>query len=93
MLSLFPDGSIQSKIDICSCKSCIKGDFVSCFSEKGKTVPQVTEVSDNDSTTESKFENDYDDGDVESDAEAQNLRSESVECFDQKYHHHIVLLI
>ena len=93
MLSLFPDGSIQSKIDICSCKSCIKGDFVSCFSEKGKTVPQVTEVSDDDSTTESKLENDYDDGDAESDAEAHKLRSESVKCFDQKYHHRIVLLI
>ena len=62
------------------------------FQKKAKLFHK-SEVSDNDSTTESKFENDYDDGDAESDAEAQNLRSESVECFDQKYHHHIVLLI
>ena len=74
-LSFFPDGSIQSKINICSCKSCVEGDLVSCLTEKGKTVQQVTEVSDDDSTTESEFENDYDD---ESDAEAYELRSESV---------------
>ena len=78
MLSFFPDGSIQSKINICSCKSCIEGDFVSCLTEKGKTVQQVTEASDNDSTTESEFENDCDDDNAESDAEAYKLRSESV---------------
>ena len=55
MLSFFPDGSIQSKINICSCKSCIKCGFVSCLTEKGKTVQQVTEPSEDDSTTESEF--------------------------------------
>ena len=74
----FPDGTIQSKINICSCKSCIKGDFVFCLTEKGKTVQQVTEASDGDSTTESEFENYYDDDDTEYDAEAYELRSESV---------------
>ena len=78
MLSFFPDGSIQSKINICSCKSCIEGDFVSCLTEKGKTVQQVTGASDDDSTTESEFENDYDDDNTESDAEVYKLRSESV---------------
>ena len=48
------------------------------MTEKGKTVQQVTEASDDDSTTESEFENDYDDDDAESDAEAYELRSESV---------------
>ena len=74
----FPDGTIQSKINICSCKSCIKGDFVFCLTEKGETVQQVTEASDGDSTTESEFENYYDDDDTEYDAEAYELRSESV---------------
>ena len=37
-----------------------------------------TEASDDDSTKESEFENDYDDDDIESDAEAYELRSESV---------------
>ena len=74
----FPDGTIQSKINICSCKSCIEGDFVFCLTEKGKTVQQVTEASDDDSTTESELEDDYDDGDTESDTEAYKLRSESV---------------
>ena len=73
----FPDGTIQSKINICSCKSCIKGDFVFYLAEKGKTVQQVTEASDGDSTTESEFENYYDD-DTEYDSETYELRSESV---------------
>ena len=77
-LSFFPYGSIQSKINICSCNSCIKDDFVSCLTEKGKTVQQVTEASDDDSTTESELEDDYDDGDTESDTGAYKLRSESV---------------
>ena len=46
----------------------------SCLTEKGKTVQQVTEASDDDSNTESEFENDYDDDD----AEACKLRSESL---------------
>ena len=70
--------SIQSKINICSCKSYIGGDFFSCLTEKGKTVQQVTEACDNDSTTESEFENDYDGDDAESDVEAYEIRSESV---------------
>ena len=70
--------SIQSKINICSCKSCIGGDFVPGLTEKGKTVQQVTEACDNDSTTESEFENDYDDDNAESDAKAYEIRSESV---------------
>ena len=78
MLSFFLDGSIQSNINICFCKSCIEGDFVSCLTEKDKTVQQVTEASDNDSTTESELENNYGDDDAESDAEAYELRSESV---------------
>ena len=48
------------------------------MTEKGKTVQQVTKASDDDSTTESEFENDYDDDNAESDAEAYELRSESV---------------
>ena len=47
------------------------------MTEKGKTVQQVTKASDDDSTTESEFENDYDDDNAESDAEAYELRSES----------------
>ena len=78
MLNFFPYGSIQSKINICSYNSCIKGDFVSCWTEKGKTVQQVTEASDDDSTTESEFEDDYNDDDTESDTEPYKLRSESV---------------
>ena len=48
------------------------------MTEKDKTVQKVTKASDDDSTTESEFENNYDDDNAESDAEAYELRSESV---------------
>ena len=76
MLSFFPDGSIQSKVNICSCNSCIEGEFISCLIEKGKSVQLVTEASDDDDSAESEFENDFDE--EETDTEAYELRSESV---------------
>ena len=45
MLSFLPDGSIQSKINICSCKSCIKCGFVSCLVKLfNKSQRQVTMI-------------------------------------------------
>ena len=45
MLSFLPDGSIQSKINICSCKSCIECGFVSCLVKLfNKSQRQVTMI-------------------------------------------------
>ena len=38
IIHYFPNGSIQSKVNICSCASCIEGEFISCLIEKGKIV-------------------------------------------------------
>ena len=53
MISYFPNGSIQSKVHICSCVSCIEGEFMSCLIEKGKIVQVVDEASDNDDNDDS----------------------------------------
>ena len=79
MISYFPNGSIQSKVNICPCASCIEGEFISCLIEKGKIVQVVDEASDNDDnddSSESEFENDV--SDDESETEAYELRAESV---------------
>ena len=34
MIAFFPDGSIQQKQNICSCKRCLRGLFVHCMFEK-----------------------------------------------------------
>ena len=33
--SIFPDGSIQPKTNLCSCNKCIKGDFIKCLHKSG----------------------------------------------------------
>ena len=75
MRSFFLDGSVQSKINLCSCSNCIEGDFTSCLIEKGKFV-LVTDASDDDSSSED-FDNDFD-VDEESDTEMYELRAETV---------------
>ena len=30
MIPFFPDGSVQTKINICSCEEHLKGEFVKC---------------------------------------------------------------
>ena len=79
MISYFSNGSIQLKVNICSCASCIEGEFISCLIEKGKIVYVVDEGSDNDDngdSSESEFENDV--SDDESEIEAYELRAENV---------------
>ena len=77
MISYFPNGSIQSKVNICSCDSCIEGEFTSCLIEK-EIIQIVDEASDHDDNkfSESEFENDLESGD-ESDTEAYELRAEN----------------
>ena len=79
MISYFPNGSTQSKVNICSCDSCIEGEFTSCLIEKGKIFQIVGEGKDHDDNdaSEGEFDNDLESGD-ESDAEAYELRAESV---------------
>ena len=38
MLAFSPDGYVQTKVNICSCNVCIKGEFTSCSHEVGKKL-------------------------------------------------------
>ena len=69
MISYFPNGFIQSKVNNCSCNSCIEGEFTSCLIEKGKNVQIVDEAS---------YHDDDDSSENESDTAAYELRAESV---------------
>ena len=89
MISYFPNESIQPKVNIFSCASCIEGEFISCLIEKGKITQVVDEASDNndnDNFSKSEFENDV--SDDESETEAYELQAESVNgVFNKKYTH------
>ena len=39
MFAYLPDGCIQVKQNLCSCCSCLNGDFISCSIEKGTLLP------------------------------------------------------
>ena len=71
MISYLPNWSVQSKVNICSCGSCIEGEFISCLIEKGKTVQVVDEASDNNDKNDScgsEFENDVSDDESETES-------------------------
>ena len=36
MMAFHPNGSVQVKVNICSCEACILGDLVNCIDEPGK---------------------------------------------------------
>ena len=38
MISFSPDGCVQTKVNICSCEECLKGDFIKCTYEAGKKI-------------------------------------------------------
>ena len=39
MICYHSDGSIEIKINVCSCENCLIGDFVNCIDEKGTFIP------------------------------------------------------
>ena len=44
MFAYFPDGSIQVEEYLCSCCSCLNGDFISSSIEKGTLLPPELEM-------------------------------------------------
>ena len=78
----YPNCTIQTKVNVCSCWFCFEGDFLSCATEKGKILTNDgdipsddEELSDYDSDADSETENE-DDSDDET--ELYELRAESV---------------
>ena len=51
MILFDSDGSVQTKINICSCPHCLVGDFINCVDEKGKFFP-VQPLNDSVTTAE-----------------------------------------
>ena len=70
MFAYFPDGSVQFKENMCSCETCLDGNFVDCKIEKG-----VEKFTRNDYGSESETTSDSDgsggsDGDESRDSES-----------------------
>ena len=86
MFAFFPDGSVQAKINMCSCLKCLRRLFVDCPHEKGCLVYagiMNTDFSDYENTDEDSDE-EKDDVEEEDCTEAYELRSESVLDIIQK---------
>ena len=56
MISYFPDGQVQTKVNICSCNDCLEGQFIKCTVEAGRVVQQSEEGSE-DESDEAEYEN------------------------------------
>ena len=76
----FPDGSIQTKVNICSCNFCLQGDFISCTTEKGNIFQHSTTEASDDESDDSDDNEEYgdDDDDDKSGHKLYKLRAESV---------------
>lgn len=66
MISYCPDGTVQTKINVCSCEYCLRGRFFDCLDENGVYIPYSNHESANetDSNTD-ESDNDFDSNDEE----------------------------
>ena len=82
MICFNPDGSIQTKINVCSCDNCMSGDFLNCYDEQGLYFPpQLTcqqEDSEDDSVDDDTSVGDDDESDADEDCEAYEIRANNV---------------
>lgn len=80
MIVYFPDGSIQSKVNICSCEKCLHGHFIDCPHEKGITIQNGYENTSS-SCTDEESDDEWEADDIETDDDTYELyeiRSENV---------------
>ena len=82
MISFFPNGEIQKKRHICSCKQCVVGNFIDCSHEPGTeilaTSKAVHDESDYESESDSNSDYDDNDSDTEDIMKEQVIRAECV---------------
>ena len=84
MISYFPDGTVQSKVNLCSCVKCSSGLFVNCVTgEKGRVEYSGLSAEDDSGICDSDCdENDFGEDDCEEDdlddMEVYELHSNSV---------------
>ena len=59
MMCFNSDGSMQTKIDVCSCENCLIRDFINCVDENGVFIPAQCSNLFPDSESESDDSDDY----------------------------------
>ena len=80
MICFKPDGTICTKVNICSCSDCLEGNFLDCCVEKGRLVMVADKTKEDDYSTDSKAEYEYNElQDIVADeTELYELRSDAV---------------
>ena len=64
MISFHPDGSILSKVNLCSCTACLEGNFLNCLIKKGNLHCGVNgEYGSDESDSDVEYEDDDEFGD------------------------------
>ena len=60
MICVHPDGSVQTKQNICSCHNCIQVEFITCIEERGSFLHnrQVADKSSDSSESDEEIESD-----------------------------------
>ena len=59
MICTKPDGTIFTKVNICPCSDCLEGNFLDCCVEKGQLVMVGDETEEDDNSTDSEAEYEY----------------------------------
>ena len=80
MIRFKPDGTILTKLNICSCSDCLKGNFLDCCVEKGRLVILGDETKEDDYSTDSEAEYEYNESQdiVDDEKELYELQSDVV---------------
>ena len=60
MICFKPDGTILTKVNICSCSDCLEGNFLDCCVEKGRLVMIGDKAKEDDYSTDSEAGYEYD---------------------------------
>ena len=59
MICIKPDGTILTKVNICSCSDCLEGNFLDCCVEKGQLVMVGDKTEEDDYSADSVAEYEY----------------------------------
>ena len=80
MICFKPDGTILTKVNICSCSDCLEGNFLDCCVQKGRLVMVGNETKEDDYSADSEVEYDYDESQdiVDDETELYEIQSDAV---------------
>ena len=80
MICIKPDGTILTKVNICSCSDCLEGNFLDCCVEKGQLVMVGDKTEEDDYSADSVAEYEYNESPdiVDDETELYEFRSDAV---------------